>query len=81
MDACIKPEGWHNWDSQENEGTASFYEYKCFGPGSDTSKRVKWAKQLKDNEIAQYVSQSFIDPDDDKAWLVNKISLKLPVTA
>lgn len=81
MDACIKPEGWHNWDSQEKEGTASFYEYKCFGPGSNTSGRVKWARQLNDGEIAQYVSQTFIDPPDKKSWLVNKISMKIPVTA
>jgi pectinesterase len=81
MDACIRPEGWHNWNSREKEGSACFYEYKCFGPGSNTSGRVNWARQLKDGEIGQYVSQSFIDPDEKKAWLANKISMRIPVTA
>jgi len=81
MDACIRPEGWHNWNSQEKEGSACFYEYKCFGPGSNTPGRVNWARQLKDGEIGQYVSQSFIDPDEKKAWLANKISMRIPLTA
>ncbi|KAH9311469.1 hypothetical protein KI387_026504, partial [Taxus chinensis] len=54
MDACIMPVGWHNWDSSEKEKTACFYEYRCFGPGSDSFGRVKWARQLNDDEIEKY---------------------------
>lgn len=28
MDACVRPEGWHNWDKPENERNACFYEYR-----------------------------------------------------
>lgn len=67
MDGCIMPPGWNNWDNSENEKTASYYEYRCFGPGSDTSKRVTWAKEAKDEEIEQFLSLSYID--SQKSWL------------
>lgn len=67
MDACIKPEGWNNWDNPDNEKSAEYYEYRCYGPGSGTSKRVTWAKQMKDEEIGQFISLSFVDVQSN--WL------------
>nr|QIR83188.1 pectin methylesterase 30 [Cunninghamia lanceolata] len=69
MDGSITPLGWHNWDSPEKEETACFYEYRCFGPGSDCSQRVKWLKILEDDKIDQYAGLSFIDPNPHKTWL------------
>ena len=40
LDKHIKPEGWQNWDNPENEKTAFYAEYKNYGPGADTTKRV-----------------------------------------
>ncbi|GLJ51089.1 hypothetical protein SUGI_1087580 [Cryptomeria japonica] len=81
MDACIKPEGWNNWNKPENERSACFYEYRCSGPGSDPSKRVHWARQLMDDEAAQFVAHYFVDPDQQRPWLKNKLSIKLPFSA
>eukprot|EP01018_Ginkgo_biloba_P015948 Gb_02210 [translate_table: standard] len=81
MDGCIKPEGWHNWDSPQKEKTACFNEYRCSGPGSDLSGRVKWARKLRDDEAKHYLSQTFIDPDQQKAWLTSQAYIKLPLSA
>jgi pectinesterase len=44
LGAHICPEGWDNWRNPENEKTARYFEANNYGPGADTSKRVKWAK-------------------------------------
>ncbi|MBN1186869.1 MAG: hypothetical protein JXB49_31620 [Bacteroidales bacterium] len=54
MSSIIKPEGWHNWDKEENEKTARYAEYKCYGPGFQPDKRVKWSHQLTDEEAKEY---------------------------
>jgi pectinesterase len=49
---CISPVGWRAWNvAAEN---LIYAEYHCFGPGSDTSKRVSWSRQLTESEAAQY---------------------------
>lgn len=45
----IIEEGWNNWKNPANEATARFAEYRNTGPGADTLKRVRWAKQLTDS--------------------------------
>jgi pectinesterase len=44
------PEGWSNWNNTDNYKTTRYSEYKNYGPSSDPSKRIKWAKQLSDEE-------------------------------
>ncbi|MCR8666795.1 pectinesterase family protein [Aestuariibaculum sp. M13] len=36
----IRSEGWHNWGNPENEETAFFAEYNCYGAGSKINERV-----------------------------------------
>lgn len=48
MGRHIRPEGYNNWGKDDNERTAYYAEYKCFGEGADTSKRADWAHQLSD---------------------------------
>ena len=48
MGQHIHPEGWDNWGKADNERTAYYAEYKCYGKGADTSRRVAWSHQLKD---------------------------------
>ncbi|KAK8968358.1 Pectinesterase 31 [Platanthera guangdongensis] len=55
MGACIRPVGWHNWDKPENERSACFYEYRCFGPGSNPSTRVTWSRELLDEEAEHFL--------------------------
>lgn len=56
----IKPEGWSNWNNTNNYLTARFAEYKNYGPSSDASARVKWAKQLTDEEAKKYTIQNVL---------------------
>ncbi|MCO5572931.1 hypothetical protein L7F22_026692 [Adiantum nelumboides] len=67
LDACIRPEGWNNWNNADNETTAEYYEYRCHGPGSDTSKRVSWAKKMMDSDVLQFATPSFVDVTN--TWL------------
>ena len=46
MGRHIHPEGFHNWGKAENEQTAFYAEYQCYGEGAATSGRVSWAHQL-----------------------------------
>uniref|UniRef100_A0A7C8Z2Q4 pectinesterase n=1 Tax=Opuntia streptacantha TaxID=393608 RepID=A0A7C8Z2Q4_OPUST len=81
MDQCIRPEGWHNWGKAENERTACFYEYRCFGPGCCPAKRVGWARQLRDEEASQFLAHSFVDPDVQRPWLAPRLGVRIPYSA
>lgn len=50
LGAHILPVGWHNWNKQENETTARYYEYK--NENTNVSDRVAWSRQLSSKEIA-----------------------------
>jgi pectinesterase len=63
----IIPEGWNNWKNPANEATARFAEYKSVGPGANPPQRVKWAKQLTDEEAAKYTMKNILgDWDPEK---------------
>ena len=51
MDKHIIAEGWNNWKNPTNEITARYAEYKSYGVGANNATRVKWAKQLSDEEV------------------------------
>lgn len=46
MGRHIHPEGYHNWGNPDNEQTAYFAEYQCYGEGAKTTGRVGWSHQL-----------------------------------
>ena len=54
LDKQVRAEGWSNWSNPANEKTAYYAEYKNYGPGASTKKRVKWSHQLADDEAKQY---------------------------
>ena len=54
MGQQILPEGWNNWKNPANEATARFAEYNSRGPGANPIGRVKWAKQLSEEESHKY---------------------------
>jgi pectinesterase len=60
----IKPEGWDNWRNPENEKTARYAEYRCTGPGADRSQRVSWARELTDDEAANYAIAKILGGSD-----------------
>ena len=58
MPEQIRPEGWHNWGAKDREERSFYAEYKCYGPGADRSKRVKWSHELTDEEAAKYTFEN-----------------------
>lgn len=50
--ANLNEKGWHDWSGKED--TCYYREYNCYGPGSDTSKRVWFGKQLLPEEAPIY---------------------------
>lgn len=56
----IKAEGWSNWNNTENYLTTRFAEYKNYGPSSNPATRVKWAKQLSDEEAKKYTLKNVL---------------------
>lgn len=65
--AHIHADGWHNWNSPEKENTVLYAEHGNYGPGSDTSNRAVWAKQLSKRKAKKYnvanVLKAFDIPD------------------
>lgn len=64
LPAFIVPEGWHNWGKESNEQTAFYAEYQNKGAGALSQSRVKWSRQLTDEE-AQKLSLATVFGDWD----------------
>ena len=63
MNAAIRPEGWNHW-LPEREKTAFFAEYNSSGSGANPTARVKWARQLNDEEAKSFLTLSFLKARD-----------------
>ncbi|XP_047979152.1 pectinesterase-like [Salvia hispanica] len=55
IEGFISPDGWQPWDGTLGLSTLFYAEYKNYGPGADTSKRVDWAgiQHFADDEAAK----------------------------
>ncbi|CAN6900495.1 unnamed protein product [Brassica oleracea] len=62
----VAPQGWNEWGDSSKNNTVYYGEYKCYGPGADRRERVKWSKQLSDEEATVFMSKDFIGGKD---WL------------
>ena len=60
MSDAIAPRGWDNWANVENEKTARFAEYKSKGPGAAAKGRVRWSRQLTDQEAAAFSKEKVL---------------------
>lgn len=56
----IKPEGWSNWNNTDNYKTSRYAEFRNYGPGADSVKRVAWTKQLTEEEAGTYDKKVFL---------------------
>lgn len=56
----IRPEGWDNWRNPANEQTARYAEYASTGPGAQSDQRVRWAKQLTDDEAKAFTVEKIL---------------------
>jgi len=61
----IKAAGWNNWRNPTNELTARYAEYQSTGPGAKPEERVKWAKQLTDDEAKAYTVENVLGGKDN----------------
>ena len=57
----INPKGWHNWDKQENEKTARYFEYNNSGEGSKITQRVTWVKILSKRESKKITKEKVLN--------------------
>jgi pectinesterase len=64
LGAHIKPVGWDNWRNPTNEQTARYAEYKSTGPGANPEARVKWARQLSDEEARAFTVETILRGSD-----------------
>lgn len=69
MGKHIKPEGWHNWGNLEAEKTSFYAEYKNYGEGFNSEKRVFWSHQLKKTQTKKYTIENILK--SDTKWYLN----------
>ena len=62
IEAPIRPQGWHNWNSPDREKTTFYAEGANTGPGADTANRVPWAKILSEEEVKKYTPKEILKP-------------------
>lgn len=49
----IVPAGWQAWSNKEDLKTTTYLEYKNYGSGANTDKRISWSRQLTDQEAKE----------------------------
>jgi pectinesterase len=60
MGKHITPAGWDNWRNPANETTARYAEYNSTGPGAHKTERVKWVRQLTDEEAKKFTVKNIL---------------------
>ncbi|KAK6145000.1 hypothetical protein DH2020_021820 [Rehmannia glutinosa] len=63
LEALITPDGWMPWSGDFALKTLYYGEMGNVGPGSDTSKRVRWSSQIPGEHASSYSVQNFIQGD------------------
>lgn len=78
LDKGIKPEGWDNWRDPNREKTAFFAEFKCTGSGANPSARVRWSRQLTDEQARKFLPENFlmIDGKTSDEWLTKILEFR-----
>ncbi|KAE8723687.1 putative DNA polymerase epsilon catalytic subunit A [Hibiscus syriacus] len=62
----ILPRGWDDWGDASMQSTMFYDEYKCYGPGANTSQRVEWSQKLAPKEVELFLSKSILEA---KSWI------------
>ncbi|THU45573.1 hypothetical protein C4D60_Mb02t19410 [Musa balbisiana] len=66
LSRTITAAGWTNWSYDGSTDNLLYGEYDCHGPGSNSTLRVPWSKQLNEEEASPLITIDFID---GKEWL------------
>ncbi len=64
LPASLRPEGWNNWGNSTNELTVRYAEYKSTGLGANPAARVKWSRQLTDEEAKELTVEKILQGTD-----------------
>ncbi|XP_065864152.1 probable pectinesterase 53 [Euphorbia lathyris] len=67
MDKVVLPQGWNDWGVQKRDMSVFYGEYKCTGPGANSTGRVAWARILTDEEALPFIGTYYVDGD---TWLL-----------
>ncbi|XVF73769.1 hypothetical protein PTKIN_Ptkin13bG0008300 [Pterospermum kingtungense] len=60
MSNVILPQGWDDWGDSSKQSTVYYGEYKCYGPGANTKKRVEWSQKLTVKEAEIFMTKNMI---------------------
>ncbi|XP_021284377.1 putative pectinesterase 11 [Herrania umbratica] len=66
MSNVILPQGWDDWGDFAKQSTVFYGEYKCYGPGANTKKRVEWSQNLTSQEAELFLTKNMIG---GKSWI------------
>ncbi|GJN32075.1 hypothetical protein PR202_gb20549 [Eleusine coracana subsp. coracana] len=66
MSNVVVREGWDAWNYKGSESTLTMAEAECTGQGANRTGRVPWSKTLTGDELAKFVSVSYVSAD---GWL------------
>ncbi|KAH9325670.1 hypothetical protein KI387_005848, partial [Taxus chinensis] len=61
MENIIVPQGWDDWGLVQRHRSVEYGQYKCYGPGANTEHRVKWSRDLTDEQVQPFLDLSFIN--------------------
>lgn len=68
MGSHIIPEGWNNWRNPNNENTVRYAEYGSSGPGANREGRVKWARQLMQEDLKKFTVKNILGDWDVESF-------------
>jgi pectin methylesterase-like acyl-CoA thioesterase len=57
----IRPEGWLEWNGNNNHLTAYYAEYNCSGEGYVPDMRVEWSHQLTEEQAKEYTIENIFN--------------------
>lgn len=70
MNDIIYSGGWSDFGFPQRDHEVFFGQYKCWGPGANTTQRVPWAFDLTPVQAKPFLSVNFIN---GKSWLKSYI--------
>ncbi|KAL1545339.1 putative pectinesterase 67 [Salvia divinorum] len=70
LSKSVVSHGWTDWSYPHSKENLLLAEYNCHGPGSSSSNRTEWSKQLSYEEALRFITVDFINGKDWlPAWL------------